>query len=73
MSVNEGLKELQRRLDDPNTVLCDGDVAVDVDGDEVNISMRLYFCSREAIEDMASEMAEFLSKRRGLVSEGISS
>jgi len=73
MSVkNDELKELQRRLDDPNTVLCDGDVAVNIDGDEVNISMRLYFCSKETIEDLASEMAEFLLKRRGLISESIS-
>jgi len=72
MSVDEGLKELQRRLADPNSVLCDGNVDVVVNGDEVSISMRLYFCSKDAIEDIASEMAEFLLMRRGLISEGIS-
>lgn len=72
VSVDEGLKELQRRLGDPNSVLCDSDVDVEVNGDEVNISMRLYFCSKEAVENLASEMAEFLLKRRGLINEGSS-
>lgn len=71
MSVNEGLKELQRRLDDPNSVLCDGDVDVVVNGDEFSISMRLYFCSKDVIEDIASEMSAYLLKRRGLLSEVI--
>ena len=73
MSVDKGLKELQRRLSDPNTVLCDGDVAVEVNGDEVNVSMRLFFCSKDDVEGLASGIVEFLLKRRGLISEGISS
>lgn len=68
MSVNKALAELQKRLDDPNSVLCDGDVDVEVNGDEVNISMRLYFCRKSTIERLADE---FLQKRRGLVSESI--
>lgn len=70
MSVNKALAELQKRLDDPNSVLCDGDVDVEVNGDEVNISMRLCFCRKSTIERLADE---FLQKRRGLVSESISS
>lgn len=69
MSVNKALAELQKRLDDPNSVLCDGDVDVEVNGNEVNISMRLYFCSKDTIERLTDE---FLQKRRGLVSESIS-
>ena len=60
MRASDGLKELQRRLGDPNTVLCDGDVNVDVDGDEVSISMRLYFCSKDAIEGIVSELTKSL-------------
>lgn len=74
MSVDlDGLEEVRRRLDDPNSVLCDGDVHVEVNGDEVNISMRLFFCSKDAVEGLSSEIDEFLLKRRGPISEGISS
>ncbi len=74
MSVDlDGLKELRRRLDDPNSVLCDGDVNVEINGDEVNISMRLFFRSKKDVEGLTGEIAEFLQRQRGLVSEGISS
>jgi len=74
MSVDlDGLEEVRRRLDDPNSVLCDGDVNVEVNGDEVNISMRLFFRSKKDVEGLSSELAEFLLRRRGLIDEGISS
>lgn len=74
MSVDlDGLEEVRRRLNDPNSVLCDGDVNVEVNGDEVNISMRLFFCSKDEVEGLSSELAEFLLKRKGLISESISS
>jgi len=71
MCVNDGLKELQRRLDDPNSVLYDGDVDVAVNGDEFSVSLRLCFCSKNVVEDIASDLAEFFRVRRGLISEGI--
>lgn len=69
MDSEQAITELQRRLDDPNSVLLDGDVDVEVNGDEVNISMRLYFCSKTTVERMVDE---FLNARRGLLNEGIS-
>lgn len=69
MDSEQAITELRRRLDDPNSVLLDGDVDVEVDGDEVNISMHLYFCSKATVERMVDE---FLNARRGLLNEGIS-